>query len=63
MPVCSRCKKVRPESKFYTYQNRSGKVLLKNPCADCRQQLSKSSNTCGKRLTGSPIADKQVVAG
>ena len=63
MPLCSRCKKVKPESKFYTYRNRSGNVLLKNPCADCRQQLSKSSKTCGKQLTDTRIEDKQVVVG
>ena len=63
MPLCSRCKKLKRESEFYTYRTKAGLVLVKNPCADCRQQLSKSSKTCGKQLTDTRIEDKQVVVG
>ena len=63
MPLCSRCKKPKPGSEFYTYRTRSGQMLVKNPCIDCTKRNTRVSKTRRKRLTGTPIADKQVVSG
>ena len=63
MPLCSRCKRLKRAVDFYTYRTKSGQVLLKNPCMDCTKRNTRVSKTRRKRLTGTPIADKQVVSG
>ena len=51
MPLCSRCKKLKLGSDFYSYQTGAGRIQIKNPCIECAKQDTRISKTRRRRLT------------
>ena len=63
MPLCTRCKKPKSGSEFYTYRTGAGQIQIKNPCIECAKRNTRISKTRCRGLTANPIQDIQEVSG